>query len=132
MQNGRVAESEEDEAVFLSPEWDPVQDKDQGASPQLRRSARKRKSTTEEELSKNSKKKKSSPKMPKVPRSPASGGQPAQQSQQQQSFEALLLAMENRITAKIEKVGEASREAAQQAKLNCEGLELLEARVDAN
>ena len=85
----------------------------------------------------SSKKKKSSPKMPKVPRSPA--GAPQQQPQQQggqasqgQSFETLLLAMEGRLTAKLEKASEASKEAALQAKLNSEGLEQLESRLDAN
>ena len=125
---GREAATEEqgeEESVFLSPEWDPSQERsDQGASPQLRRSARKRKSTADEDqtvkgTSSNKKK------MPKVPRSP-------QQTQQGQSFEALLLAMEGRLTAKLEKASEASQEAAQQAKLNCEGLEQLESRVDAN
>ena len=40
--------------------------------------------------------------------------------------------MEGRLSAKLEKASEASREAAHQAKLNSEGLELLEQRVDAN
>ena len=143
MQNGRTAYSEEEDAVFLSPERDhPEQDKpDQGASPQLRRSTCKRKSTAggDEDMTKgsNSKKKKSSPpKMPKVPRSPAAGAapQPAQSQQPPlgQSFEALLLAMEGRLSAKLEKASEASKEAALQAKLNSEGLEQLESRVDAN
>ena len=85
-----------------------------------------------------SKKKKSSPdKMPKVARSPPKGQeQPPQNAQATcqsgQNFEALLLAMESRLAAKIEKASEASKEAAHQAKLNSEGLELLESRVDAN
>ena len=37
-----------------------------------------------------------------------------------------------RLTAKLERASEASREAANQAKLNSESLELLESRVDAN
>ena len=127
-------EEEEEAAVFQSPEWDPDgAGQDQGASPQLRRSARKRKSTAGDDTLKgsSSKKKKASPKkMPKTARSPpkpqANGEQPSQ------TFEALLLAMEGRLTAKIEKASEASREAAHQAKLNSEGLELLEQRVDAN
>ena len=118
-----TAEEEDEESIFLSPEWDPSQDgADQGASPHLRRSARKRKSVADEDLSGSNSKKK---KMPKVPRSP-------QQSQAGQSFEALLLAMEGRLSAKIERASEASQEAANQAKLNCEGLEQLESRVDAN
>ena len=135
MQSGREAgsgeeEEEEEESVFQSPEWDPSQG--QGASPQLRRSARKRKSTAggDEGMNKgnSSKKKKQSPnKMPKVTRSP-----PKPQTGQGQSFEALLLAMEGRITAKLDKASEAANEAAHQAKLNSEGLELLEQRVDAN
>ena len=140
MRDGREAgseeEVEEEEAVFLSPEWDPTQeDQDQGASPKLRRSARKRKSTAGDGSmvngSASKKKKKVTPeKMPKVARSPPKTA-PAP-DQQGQSFEALLLAMENRLAAKIERASEASKEAAQQAKLNCEGLEQLESRVDAN
>ena len=42
------------------------------------------------------------------------------------------MAMEERLSAKIEKASEASREAAQQAKLNSESLEQIESRVDAN
>ena len=147
MPGGRGVESEEEDAVFLSPEWDPC-GADQGVSPQLRRSARKRKSTAgggEESMSKgsSSKKKKQSPsKMPKVPRSPVAGQNTGQGTQGQsgkttsqegtQSFEALLLAMEGRLAAKLEKASEASKEAAHQAKLNSESLELLESRVDAN
>ena len=144
-----------DELVFLSPESEPEQEQEQdqkrqdtGASPQLRRSTRKRKSTIgEKSMTKgsSSKKKKTSPNkspnMPKVPRSPVSAaGQQSQPTTQTtpkpaqagQSFEALLLAMEGRITAKLEKASEASKEAANQAKLNSESLELLESRVDAN
>ena len=40
--------------------------------------------------------------------------------------------MEGRLSAKLEKASEASKEAAHQAKLNSESLELLEQRVDAN
>ena len=40
--------------------------------------------------------------------------------------------MEGRLSAKLEKASEASREAAQQARLNSESLEQLESRVDAN
>ena len=139
MQNGREAGGEveeEDEAVFLSPEWDPTGE-DQGASPKLRRSARKRKSTAggDDSMvnSASKKKKKVTPeKMPKVTRSPPRAAAQTSQEQQGQSFEALLLAMEGRLTAKMEKANEAAREAAQQARLNCEGLEQLESRVDAN
>ena len=138
MQNGREAESEEEDGAFQSPEWegDP-----EGASPKLRRSSRKRKSTAGDRSmtrESSSKKKKSSPKtdkMPKVPRSPqgATAQPQAGQSQtQQQSFEALLLAMEGRLTSKLERASEAARDAANQAKLNSESLDQLESRVDAN
>ena len=127
----RGVTSDEEDVIFLTPEGDQEAEKeDQGASPQLRRSARKRKSTAGDEVmsrESSSKKKKSSPSnMPKVTRSPP------RNEAQGQSFEALLLAMESRLTSKIEKASEASREAAQQSKLNSEGLELLEQRVDAN
>ena len=138
-------DDDQEELVFLSPDEEfssePASSQDQGASPQLRRSTRKRKSTAggNEDMSKGSsskKKKNSPPKMPKVPRSPAQSQTqaPPQQGQapQGQSFEALLLAMEGRLTAKIERASEASKEAALQAKLNSEGLEQLESRVDAN
>ena len=140
MPRSREAGSDEEEdAAFLSPEWDPADvSVDQGASPRLRRSSRKRKSTAggDESMvngSASKKKKKVTPekeKMPKVTRSPPKGQ--AAPDTQGQSFEALLLAMEGRLSAKIERASEASKEAAQQAKLNCEGLEQLESRVDAN
>ena len=153
-------ETEADELVFLSPEEDfhdaeADKDKDQGASPVLRRSNRKRKSVASE-MTKGSgtkKKKNSSPKqdkesskgMPKLPRTPQGAAQQQAHAQQQEGeetvagqagpgpgFEAMLLAMEGRITAKIERASEASRQAAQQAKMNSESLEQLESRVDAN
>ena len=127
------AGDEEEEQVFQSPEWDPrgaVQDP--GASPQLRRSARKRKSTAGDDCvpgGASSKKKRSSPnKMPKTARSPPK----TQADKAGASFEALLLAMEGRITEKIDRASEASKDAALQAKLNSESLEQLESRVDAN
>ena len=118
---------------------------------------RKRKSTASvTEMSKGSgtkKKKSSSPRqdsepgknMPKLPRMPQGPAQAQSQTQQQESedgtakptgvgsgFEALLLAMEGRLTAKLERASESSRQAAQQAKMNSESLEQLESRVDAN
>ena len=135
---GGRAEDSEEEQVFQSPEWEPAPGaKDSvGASPQLRRSARKRKSTAGDDSLVTKKKRQSPTKMPKVTRSPkgqTSQDQAQAQGQgQAQAFEAMLMAMEGRITAKIEKASEASREAAHQAKLNSEGLELLESRVDAN
>ena len=138
-------EDDPEELVFLSPEESFPEEKqeDQGASPVLRRSNRKRKSTASVSMSmsdmpKNSgsKKKKESPgkpsesdpgkSMPKIPRTPTT------QTDQPQSFEALLLAMEGRLSAKLEKVSEASKQAAEQAKLNSESLDQLESRVDAN
>ena len=138
---GMPSDSEDgDELVFLSPEEEPpTNGTDTGASPVLRRSARKRKSTAADDSmvkESSSKKKKSSPKMPKVARSPPKGqGQvppPQEQANNQKSFEDLLLAMEGRIMAKLEKASADSREAAHQAKLNSEGIEQLESRVDAN
>ena len=135
MPQGREVDSEEEDGIFQSPEWDPTPDTDQGASPQLRRSTRKRKSTAGDDSmtqGNSSKKKKASPnKMPKVTRSPPKA-QAAPTPDQAQSFEALLLAMEGRLSAKMEKASEAAKEAAHQAKLNSEGLENLESRVDAN
>ena len=147
------SDSGEDLAFLSPPEEGPARGgTDVGASPHLRRSSRKRKSTagTEDNMVKesSSKKKKSSPKMPKVARSPPKAQAQAQarpqhdqtQSQpptqasgtSQVSFEALLQAMEGRIMAKLEKASEASKEAAHQAKLNSEGIEQLESRVDEN
>ena len=99
----------------------------------------------------STKKKKSSPpkqddpgkSMPRLPRTPQQGqaqaqsqAPPQEESKQEPTvppaFEALLLAMEGRLTAKLEKASEASRQAAQQAKLNSESLEQLESRVDEN
>ena len=120
----KTTEDESDELVFLSPEESfpeesPGEVKDQGASPVLRRSNRKRKSTSASvtDMSKGSstKKKKTSPgkendpgkNMLKIPRTPQQG-----QSQEGQGhdpgpkeptagFEALLLAMEGRLTARL-------------------------------
>lgn len=142
-------DSSGDDLIFLSGESEPEQteQQDAGASPRLRRSVRKRKSTSGVEHSmlkgSTSKKKKTSPtsKMPKVTRSPPKGASQKPQEQPQAqgpqgnqngSFEALLVAMEERLSAKIERASEASREAAQQAKLNSESLEQIESRVDAN
>ena len=119
-------DSSGDDLIFLSGESEPEQEhseQEPGASPRLRRSARKRKSTSGIEHSMHkgstSKKKKTSPasKMPKVTRSPPKGASQKQpdpkpqdlpQAQGSQgnpsgSFEALLVAMEERLSAKIEK-----------------------------
>ena len=144
---------EEEDVVFQSPEWDSDQDKpDQGASPHLRRSARKRKSTAGDSMTKGLAQeeevlptKSPAKSMPKVHRSPMSGQMaqtkskgknttqpPLPTATQSQSFEALLLAMEGRLAAKMEKSNEATKEAISLARLNNEGLENLETRVDAN
>ena len=113
-----------DELVFLSPEEGPTPEKQgqsQGASPQLRRSSRKRKSVAGPDMSKGSgsKKKRNStgnkktpPKeMPRVTRSPAKEGpgtagkseQSQEQTQPRQtSLERLLAGMEARLASKID------------------------------
>ena len=69
---------DEEELVFLSPEWEQDPDKpDQGASPKLRRSSRKRKSVaSEESMSKgnSAKKKKNSPSKNPSPDKEMAGG----------------------------------------------------------
>ena len=113
----------EAELVFLSPDEEPGPppgaQQDQGASPILRRSNRKRKSTaaySESDMSKNSgskKKKGSSPEvlksMPKIPRTPqaqdnlpppVTEGAPAPFGAAE--FGTLLAGIEARITAKME------------------------------
>ena len=109
---GTEEEEEEEDTVFQSPEWDPDSTgQDHGASSQLRRSARKQKSTAGDDCllkgSSSKKKKASQCKMPTTARSP-----PKTQKDQQnsgQSFETLLLAMEGRLSAKLEKASEASK-----------------------
>ena len=104
------SESEGDDVVFLSPEetaedLEEANKKDQGASPTLRRSSRKRKSViVQGNMSKNSasKKKKGSPdpgkSMPRIPRTPQGTGPPVEEEQQTKKpseLETLLLAMED-------------------------------------
>ena len=137
----------EAELVFLSPDEEAPspqergQPSDQGASPVLRRSNRKRKSVTaysESDMSRGSgsKKKKSSPSkdMPKTSRTPAKDGQAAaaqaEVPKQPTELEALLLAMEGRLSAKIDKANEAAKEAVTLSKLTNEGLGELEVRVE--
>ena len=158
-----MSDSEQDELVFLSPDSSPEKQEtaDQGASPVLglRRSTRKRKSTSAVvgmTKGSSSKKKKSSPKtktpqataatMPKVPRSPSSqqpppqpqaeGRQSAQKQQPQQpqepSIQQLLLAMEARLTGKIEKTSEAVKEAISLAKKANDAIEILKVKVNDN
>ena len=106
----------EAELVFLSPDEEVTGPQksgqggqgDQGASPVLRRSNRKRKSVTaysETDMSKgsSSKKKKSSPTkdMPKVTRTPPREGQAAEQPPGAYDIGALLKGMEDRLAGKI-------------------------------
>ena len=156
----------EAELVFLSPEEDPpkegrTQPQDQGASPVLRRSNRKRKSTTSySDMSKNSsskKKKGSSPdpgrSMPKIPRTPQAEQEDKERDQEGsgRAFEAMLLAteerlgtkmekaataaqeaMEARLGAKMEKAAEAAQEAVRLSKLTKDNLDALDVKVDKN
>ena len=144
------SESETEELAFLSPDEEVtvLQDKqqeDQGASPALRRSNRKRKSVSilPEEMSKGSgsKKKKSSPKvpsprqenpgksMPRIPRTPQGQGQDPldkdetpraskQGSENPNDFAAMLLAMEARLVSKLDANNRAVKEAVSLSKLN--------------
>ena len=84
-----------------------------------------------------SKKKKNSPdpgrSMPRIPRTPQGGAgrqeggtEPGQPSE----LETLLVAMEGRLAAKIEKASEAARETMAVAKLTNDGLGSLELRVE--
>ena len=144
---------EEPDVVFLSPDESPPP-KDQGASPQLRRSNRKRKSVSVAQgmsRGSSSKKKKSSPSkvpspkstpkgpvtgdnsgssMPKVTRTPpkaeegvAPGGP--------EGFVALLKAMEERLSNKLDANKKAVNEAVKLSKLNSDALDALEEKVDA-
>ena len=92
----------EAELVFLSPEEDPPtrpEPKDQGASPVLRRSNRKRKSVTcSSDISKSSgskKKKTTSPdptkSMPKLPRTPQGGQEDREEGGEKRTQERLPL-----------------------------------------
>lgn len=152
---------EEEEVVFLSPEWDSDQDKpDQGASPALRRSNRKRKSvSTVPEMSKGagSKKKKAGPSppkaddpgksMPRIPRTPQQataaaavvpppGAQEGDTNQEVRAapahdFAAMLLAMEQRITTKMDQTSKAVNEAVLLSKVTNDVLGSLEEKVEA-
>ena len=137
---------EEGEVVFLSPDESPP--KDQGASPQLRRSNRKRKSVTVQDMSKgsSSKKKKNSPvkrviaspkgqtnneeNMPKVTRTPPKSGEGGTTGGQ--DVAALLLAMEERLSSKLDANKKAINEAVKLSKLNSDALDALEEKVDAS
>ena len=147
----------EAELVFLSPDEEPrPQQGDQGASPVLRRSNRKRKSTaaySETDMSKSSssKKKKSSPdpgkSMPRIPRTPQTAEQPSTAAQdlasttpkqkemdktpQQSGLEALLVGMEGRLSQKIDATNTKVDKALALAVDTNTALEDLEAKVKA-
>ena len=141
------SEGDGDDLAFLSPEESfDQQAHDQGASPTLRRSNRKRKSVSVPgNMSKTSttKKKKNSPdnpgkSMPRIPRTPQgaagtseerTGGENAESAN---GLEGLLLAMENRLAARIDKASEAAREAVDIAKKTNAALEDLELKVEAS
>ena len=148
------SESETDDLVFLSPDESVGEDeagktKDQGASPTLlRRSNRKRKSVTVlGSMSKNSatKKKKNSPdpgkSMPRIPRTPQGNkspegkgedgkGEGGEQAKKPGELEALLLAMEERLAAKIDRTNEVAKQALEVAKETREAMEDLDLKVE--
>ena len=146
-------DNDQDDLVFLSPEEEFESDRtveDQGASPTLplRRSNRKRKSTADD-MSKNSasKKKKASPgpgrddpgrSLPRIPRTPQTQSDNHQTPGAETNgtagtagIEALLLAMKNRLAAKIELTSEAARKASDMAQRTNNALEDLELKVEA-
>ena len=146
------SEGDNEEVVFLSPDESPPKNQDPGASPKLRRSSRKRKSVSND-MSKGSgsKKKKTSPikateeqvkNMPRVARSPQGTQRPqAEQPLAEQpgptdsrmgEFERMLLAMESRLSSKIEATNKAVNEAVAVSKMTNDALELLEEKVDSN
>lgn len=144
----------EAELIFLSPE-EEVEPRhgakdDQGASPVLRRSNRKRKSVVcgETDMSKGSgskKKKRASPdqakSMPRIPRTPQGtdqGGQPTQPAPGQETanvtgsssgLEALLLGMEGRLGSKIDSTNKKVDQALSLATDTNTALETLERHV---
>ena len=153
------SDEECDDVIFLSPDESPQKEENsQGASPQLRRSNRKRKSvTTVRDMSKgvgsSSKKKKNSPKtkqnspkdssnknMPKVPRTSPKGT--ADNNKQDthsdknksgngpENFAELLMAMEARLSSKLDANKKAVNEAITLSKLNSDALDALEEKVD--
>ena len=135
-----TTDSESDEQEFLSPEAErrrPV--KDQGASPTLRRSSRKRKSVSGQAgMSKgsSSKKKKASttpPKsMPKVPRSPQGTQQQTGETPGPSDIGAMLKGMEERLAGRIEATNRVAKEAVALSRLTKDSLEALEEMVENN
>ena len=143
------SEGDNEEVVFLSPDESPPKNQDPGASPKLRRSSRKRKSVSND-MSKGSgsKKKKTSPikateeqvkNMPRVARSPQGTQRPqAEQPLAEQpgptdsrmgEFERMLLAMESRLSSKIEATNKAVNEAVAVSKMTNDALELLKKKL---
>ena len=131
--------SEEEDLVFLSPDESPTKrEEDQGASPQLRRSNRKRKSVLvvqDMQKASGTKKKKCSPSkqnpesnMPKTSRTP-----PKTNNEKDKGTDvaALLAAMEARLSTKLDANKKAVNEAVKLSKLNSDALDALEEKVDA-
>lgn len=134
------SEGDGDDLVFLSPDKSPPKNQDQGASPQLRRSNRKRKSVSVQDMSKgtnsSSKKKKSSPAknaMPKVARTPPKAAEEATKEADKGDggIAAMLLAMEERLSSKLDANKRAVNEAVKMSKLNSDAPDALEEKVDA-
>ena len=158
------SESGIEESVFLSPEkqfQNEGQEKDQGASPALRRSNRKRKSTASAtDMTKNSgsKKKKGSSavtvrteepgrSMPKLPRTPqgtasasattsqhtSAGAVPQPQTAASENvLERLLQGMETRLMTRMEATNKAVGEAVALSRATNESLVTLEEKVNRN
>ena len=130
----------EAELVFLSPEEEPPtrpEARDQGASPILRRSNRKWSSGTKKKKTASPDPSKSMPKIPKTPQgSQEDKGEKSDKSDRPDSgaaaFEAMLLAMEERLGAKMERATEAAQEAVNLSKQTKDNLERLEVKVDKN
>ena len=145
-----ASEEEGDEVVFLSPDESPPKkesNEDQGASPQLRRSNRKRKSVSVvQDMSKgsSSKKKKGSPNknspaskqdssaMPKTTRTPPKAADEGSAGPSgMAAMSAMLVAMEERLSNKLDANKKAVNEAVKLSQLNSDALDALEEKVDA-
>ena len=138
--------SRQNTTVFLSPDESPTKrTEDQGASPQLRRSNRKRKSVSAvhdaPKISTTKKKKCSPPRqdqdtaMPKTSRTPpkADNVDPKQsQDKGGPDMAAMLAAMEARLSTKLDANKKAVNEAVKLSKLNSDALDALEEKVDAS
>ena len=147
-----TSEEEGDEVVFLSPDESPPKkapNEDQGASPQVRRSNRKRKSVSlVQDMSKgsSSKKKRSSPNKNRTEESPASKQDsvpkttrtPPKTAEEgaagpsgMAAMSAMLIAMEERLSNKLDANKKAVNEAVKLSQLNSDALDALEEKVDA-